>query len=138
MTCPEGWIELLRLLRGDRPRIDTNPTHHGKVHFQVCRVLRWGKDEQAKRLKTAIPTHHFLPVLKILQTLKGQAYLRFICVMHPDQRTTLASCAGSKILALDYHHALHTGPGQVKGGTGAIRASPNHDNICCFHSLLLA
>jgi hypothetical protein len=57
--------------------------------------------------------------------------------MHPDQRTTLASCAGSKILALDDHHPLHTGLGQVKGGTGPIGASPNHDHICCFHSLLL-
>jgi hypothetical protein len=26
----------------------------------MCRVLRWGKDEQAKRLKTALPTLYWL------------------------------------------------------------------------------
>jgi hypothetical protein len=53
--------------------------------------------------------------------------------VHADESTALASGAGCQMALLDDHDALDAGPGEMKGGTQAIDACADDDNICRLH-----
>ena len=121
------------VLGRNHARVDADAPLHRDVGLEVISKGRRHKHEQADGLEPALAADHRAPVAEILETLEGQAGLRFVGVVHPHQGPALAGCPGRDVALLDHDDTFHTRLGQVKRGTQAVHACANHYNVCRLH-----